>query len=89
MKEDLQHKLNEYDFLFELGEKLKLTASVEGAERLDEQLVSAASLRKSLIDELRQHLGHLHRLAQRWQGFQQQMDELRTVHAEDRLQAYS
>lgn len=74
MKEDLQHKLSEYDFIFELGEKLKVKTSLEGAERLDEQLVSAAALRKSLLDELRQHLGHLNRLAQRWQGFQQQMD---------------
>lgn len=74
MKEGLLHQLSKYDFVFELGEKLKGKASLEGAERLDEQLVGAAAMRKSLLDEIRQHLGHLNRLAQRWQGFQQQMD---------------
>lgn len=59
--------------MFEVGEKLKLTASTEGADKLDEELASISSLRKSLLDEIRGHLGHLNTMAKRWHGVKEQM----------------
>lgn len=59
--------------MFEIGEKLKTKASEEGAIKIDEDLASIASLRKSLFDEIRGHLGHLNTVAKRWHGIKEQM----------------
>ena len=61
--------------MFELGGALKLKASEEGAMKISEQLNNISSLKKSLMDEVRFHLGHLNGLAKRWHGFNEQMDK--------------
>ena len=74
-QQDLQIQLAEYNFIFSLGTTIKMKASEDCKARIEDQLNSISSLKKSLFDEIDSHLQNLNSKSKQWEGFQEQMDE--------------
>ena len=52
-----------------------MKASEDCKARIEEQLNSISSLRKSLFDEIAAHLENLESKSKQWEGFQEQLDK--------------
>jgi len=52
-----------------------MKASEDCKARIEDQLNSISSLKKSLFDEIDSHLQSLNSKSKQWEGFQEQMDE--------------
>ena len=74
-QQDLQIQLAEYNFIFSLGTTIKMKASEDCKARIEDQLNSISSLKKSLFDEIDSHLQNLNSKSKQWEGFKEQMDE--------------
>ena len=74
-QQDLQIQLADYNFIFSLGTTIKMKASEDCKARIEDQLNSISSLKKSLFDEIDSHLQNLNSKAKQWEGFKEQMDE--------------
>lgn len=74
-QQDLQIQLAEYNFIFSLGTTIKMKASEDCKARIEDQLNSISSLKKSLLDEIDSHLQSLNSKSKQWEGFQEQMDK--------------
>lgn len=74
-QQNLQIQLAEYNFIFSLGTTIKMKASEDCKARIEDQLNSISSLKKSLFDEIEAHLQSLNSKSKQWEGFQEQMDK--------------
>ena len=74
-QQNLQTQLAEYNFIFSLGTTIKMKASEDSKARIEDQLNSISSLKKSLFDEIEAHLQSLNSKSKQWEGFQEQMDK--------------
>ena len=74
-QQDLHTRLAEYNFIFSLGTTIKMKASEDCKARIEEQLNSISSLKKSLFDEIAAHLESLDSKCKQWEGFQEQLDK--------------
>ena len=52
-----------------------MKASEDCKVRIEEQLNSISSLKKSLFDEIAAHLENLNSKSKQWEGFQEQLDK--------------
>lgn len=52
-----------------------MKASEDCKARIEDQLNSISSLKKSLVDEIVAHLENLNSKSKQWEGFQEQMDK--------------
>ena len=52
-----------------------MKASEDCKARIEDQLNSISSLKKSLFDEIDSHLENLNSKSKQWEGFQEQMDK--------------
>lgn len=52
-----------------------MKASEDCKARIEDQLNSISSLKKSLFDEIDSHLQNLNSKSKQWEGFQEQMDQ--------------
>ena len=73
-QQDLQIQLAEYNFIFSLGTTIKMKASEDCKARIEDQLNSISSLKKSLFDEIDSHLQNLNSKSKQWEEIQEQMD---------------
>ena len=74
-QQDLHTRLAEYNFIFSLGTTIKMNASEDCKARIEEQLNSISSLKKSLFDEIAAHQESLNSKFKQWEGFQEQLDK--------------
>ena len=64
----------EYHYIFSLGTTIKIKASEDCKARVEEQLNSISSLKKSLYDEISLHLESLNAKCNQWEDFQGQLE---------------